>query len=228
MTTARAMNCKFRRCEYTTWKVTSASSAYGITFQVVRGSVSDLNFSKPSRRRSRRRVANQLLRFLRGGFGSFRRRRRYSDVVGHFFGAAACSRLCRAVFGASVFGFAGQRRLKAGDRRRAARDGLVSGELIVDAFLDVGVRFRRFRRSRRFFRLAVRLLLRLSLRQSEYCHKQKRKGQGNHFPHGLFSYGLRLLFHLWVWDRLLQLNCYSAARGVVSLSRRRVSNRCAI
>src|SRR5262245_29059153 len=193
MTTARAMNCKFRRCEYTTWKVTSASSAYGITFQVVRGSVSDLNLSKPSRRRSRRRVANLWLRFLRGGLGRFSRRRRYSDVVGHFFGAAASSRLCRAVFGASVFGFTGQRRLKAGDRRRAARDGLISGELIVDAFLDVAVRFSRFRRSRRFFRLLC-LFLRLSLRQSECCRKQKRKGQGNHFPHGLFSYGLNCCF----------------------------------
>src|SRR5262249_54223880 len=102
-------------------------------------------------------------------------------------------------------------RLAAGDRRRAASDGLVSGELIVDAFLDVRVRFRRFSGSRRFFRL-LRLLLRRSLSQSECCRKQKRKGQGNHFPHGLFSYWIELLFHVWVWDRLLQLNWYSVAR----------------
>src|SRR5262245_14712768 len=183
-----------------------------VTFQVVRGSEGDLNLSKPSRRRSRRRAANQWLRFLRGGFGRFRRRRRNSDVVGHFFSAAARSRLCRAIFGASVFGFAGQRSLAAGDRRRPTRDGLVSGELIVDAFLDVRVRFRRFSRSRRFFRL-LRLLLRLGLRQSECCHKQKRKGQGNHFPHGLVLLWIELLFHVWVWDRLLQLTWYSAARA---------------
>src|SRR5262245_44228693 len=102
-----------------------------------RGSVSDLILSKPSRGRSPYHTANLWLLFLhRLGFAFHRlglafhrlglafRRRRYSDVVGYFFGAAALSRLSSASFGAGVFGFASQGRLTAGHRRGAAREGL--------------------------------------------------------------------------------------------------------
>src|SRR5262249_25316819 len=101
-----------------------------------RGSVSDLNLSRPSRGRSPYHIANLWLLFLhRLGlafhrllafhrFGLAFRRRRYSDVVGYFFGAAALSRLSSASFGAGVFGFASQGRLTAGYRRGGAREDL--------------------------------------------------------------------------------------------------------
>src|SRR5262245_10095274 len=115
-------------------------------FGAVRGSVSDLKIGACATDRSlvadapRTGATNLWCRFLRGGLGcAFRRRRRYSHVVGYFFGPAVTSRLSGASFGAPVFGFASQGRLAASDSRRAACDSLRSGELVGDALLNIRV-----------------------------------------------------------------------------------------